>query len=140
MLRLERVQHKALRKISFFDAEPISRFSNDYSRVSLKHKIPSLSSLFDSIDSIYVYKIMSNNSTDCPLRKSLPLNTLFYPTRYFQPLYPPVPKNVFATKDPIFRLCKLGNIIALHKPLLIAWNITNNVASNLINSFTLNFC
>ena len=41
----------------------------------------------------------------------------------------------FCTKDPFYRLCFLGNNITLYKPFLTSWNISNNVATNIINSF-----
>ena len=139
LTRLERVQHKALRRISFLDGAPINRFSHDYSRVSLKFNIPSLTSLYDSIDSIYIYKIMYNSQTNNPIKNMLPLNSAPYPTRYYLPFYTPIRKNNFSCRDPIYRFCDSGNKIVLFKPFLSNWNITINVASNLINSFILNF-
>ena len=121
ILRLERIQHKALRRIASLDDSPIHRFSHDYSAVSKKYNIPSLYSFFDSIDCICVYKIMSNTN------------------RNNQPFYPPIPKNIFSRKDPIYRLCFLGNKLALLRPSLIEWNLSNNVASNIINLVFLNY-
>ena len=138
--RLERVQHKALRKIAFIDGTPMSRFSHDYSNVATKFNIPSLSSFYEGFDSVFVYKIMSNNLSNNFLKSLLPLNVATYPTRFFHPFYPPLIKNVFSMKDPIFRLCTLGNQIALNKPFLITWKVSNNVASNVICSYIHNYC
>ena len=139
MLRLERVQHRALRKITFLDDAPMHRFSHDYTAVSSKFNIPSITSLFDSIDSIYVYKTMSNSKNLNPLKSLLPLNTASYPTRFHLPFRAPIPRNAFSTKDPIYRLCKLGNNIKLHKSFHTDWNISNTVATNLINTFILDY-
>ena len=138
--RLERIQHKALRKISFLDGVPIHRFCHDYSKVSSKFSIPSVTSLYDSIDSIYLYKIMYNSQSNNPIKDLLPLNSAPYPTRHYLPFYTPLLKNNFSTRDPICRLCYSGNRIVLFKPFLSNWNITVNVASNLINTFTLDYC
>ena len=122
------------------DGSPIHKFSHDYSSVALKFNIPSITSLFDSIDSIYVYKIMKSSINNDRLKILLPLNEAPYQTRFFQPFYPPIPKNVFSMKDPIFRLCTLGNKLCLLKPTLNNWEVSINIASNIISSELLNYC
>ena len=107
MSRIETVQDEALRKMSFLD------------------------------DSIYIYKIKSNSQTNNILKDLLPMNPTNYTTRFHLPFYPPIPKNSFSVKDPVFRVCTLGNNIALHKPFLTHWNDSVNVAVNIINSVSL---
>ena len=89
------MQHRALRKISFFDGAPMHRFSHDYSKIALKFNISSLTSLFNSIDSIYLAKTMSNSKKMNPLKNLLPLNTAHYPTRYCLSFRAPIPRNAF---------------------------------------------
>ena len=82
---------------------------------------------------------MSNSKNLNPLKSLLPLNSALYPTRFHLSFRAPIPRNAFSTKDPIFRLCKLGNKIELYRSFLTNWNISNNVATNLINSFMLDY-
>ena len=140
MYRLEIIQHKALRRIAFLDGSPMNRFSHDYSRIALKYNIPSLTSFFEATDSLLVYKIMSSTNSNNTLKNLLPINSSNYVTRFQLPFYPQILRNVFSMKDPVVRLCILGNNMALFKPFLVQWNVTINTATNIINSIFLNYC
>ena len=93
--RLVHIQHKVLRKLSILDGMPIHKFCHDYTAPSLKYKLPSINSLFDSHEGLLIYKIMSNNITSQYLKFLILLNIKTYTTRYWVPLKTPTPKSRF---------------------------------------------
>ena len=56
---LEKVQHRAIRHLSYLSDQPMHIFSHDYSTLGKKFMIPTVASVLRSNDAIYVYKIMS---------------------------------------------------------------------------------
>ena len=62
--RLETVQHKFLRYLSFKNGQPMDPFSHDYSSIMSLFKVPSLKSNRESRDAILAFKLI-NEWVDC---------------------------------------------------------------------------
>ena len=65
---------------------------------------------------------MSNNVICQPLKGLIPLNNKSYNTRFWVPLNTPNPKSRFHTRDPIYRLCTIGNTLIISKNFLVNWD------------------
>lgn len=136
---LESVQHSMLRHLTWVNGEPLHRFCHDYNHLGLQYELPTIKSLFDYNDAIFLYKVFSN-SIRCPeIRNRFKMNSKPRALRHYNLFYTALPTSRLITRNPIFRLSKLGNWLTYEKPVLRNFDLEIGVSKNIIKNLILSF-
>lgn len=112
---ISKIQNRVLRHLAYVDHNPMHRFSHDYSQTSKKFNIPTLKSVMDLNDVKTMIKIC-NLKLEC----GSIINDLPWDARDPQmvtrsinlPFYLNVNSAKYLDNDPIYRMCKLTNMIS----------------------------
>ena len=120
--QIEKIQHKILRYMAFKDKLQFNKFCHDYSNLMLKYELPSILSLFKANEAIFLYKIMSGSINCVSLNNLLPRNNNRISMRKSLYFYPNLPLIKLYERDPIYRLCVIGNNLLIKKPFLSSFD------------------
>ena len=112
-VNIERVQHKALRHLTYLSGNPMSRFDHDYAAVGETFGLPTILSSMVASDNVLTFKIMSNGVQCSELKSLFPVNNPTYSLRHNQPFYHNVAITRHAENNPIYRLCVCYNPLSL---------------------------
>ena len=109
MQRLEKIQHKALRKIAFLDGNAMDRFSHNYTFIANKFLIPSISSFFDYCDLLFLYKISTNSLCKSIRDIYITFEDVDYSLRFKKPFKEKFSSSKFMHQDPYIRIPYIYN-------------------------------
>ena len=99
--------------------------------------MPSITSLYDSYDVLYLYKIIYFKKVASPVRILFPINSLIYPTKNFFPFYLNSAVSRFMSRDPVYKLSSIDNKVVAAISFLINSYITINSSYSIVNSIFL---
>ncbi len=105
--RIESVQHKFFRQLSYRLGCGMMYYDHDYRRLSQLTGICSLESFRDYLDILYLYKIIYDFVDSKYLFSSIKLNTVTKNLRFPRPFDVELDRSNFMNKSFIFRSCNL---------------------------------
>lgn len=79
--RFEKLQHKCIRRLAYLSGEPMHRFDHDYAHNSKKFQVPTVESVFNYNNLIFMYKVMTIPNCNFIVQKYLPIATTKYSLR-----------------------------------------------------------
>lgn len=136
---LESIQHKMMRYLSFIIHKPLHRFNHDYTDLGLIFDLPTIKTLLDYNDAIYLYKIFCGYISCNDLKFSFKLNNKVVALRHHNLFYLDLPSSHLISRNPIYRMSKLGNFLLREKPLLANFDLDISVAKKVIKDLILRF-
>lgn len=104
MNRLEKIQHKALRKIAYMDGNAMDRFNHNYNFISTKYQIPSISSFLDYSDLLFLYNVVTNPTCSDIKDCYLIFEKFDYSLRFIKPFKEKFFSCKFMLQDPFIRI------------------------------------
>lgn len=112
MYRIEKIQHKALRRISYVSGSPMHWSDHSYGEIMSLMRIPTVQSFFDYQDLIFVYKLTTNPHCKNYATDYLKMNNCddeSYNLRVKLPFTEELIKRNYILKDPFIRCVRKYN-------------------------------
>ena len=134
---LERIQHKAVRRLSHFTPNKMNWIDHDYYYHSKLFDLPTIKSLHDSLDLITLYKIMHIKKLKNLFLDILPLNNRKIVIRHASPFYLISLDHNLLKINPLYRMCYETNSFIKLKPFLIEFDLQPETVSILIDKIKL---
>ena len=139
IIRLEKVQHRVLRRLASLSGNPMSRYDHNYDSAAESFSLASIHTSMIASDNIFTYRIMSGQVRCNELRQLLPLNNPGYTLRNSLQFYPEIPSSRHSEGNPIYRLCRCFNEFSLKLDSFPGFNIEEIRMNTLIKKNTLTY-
>ena len=139
IIRLEKVQHRVLRRLASLSGNPISRYDHNYDSAAESFSLASIHTSIIASDNIFTYRIMSGLVRCNQLRQLLPLNNPDYTLRNSLQFYPEILLSRHSERNPIYRLCRCFNEFSLKLDSFPVFNIEEIKMSSLNKKNTLTY-
>ena len=137
--RLECIQHKVLRYLSYKNGYPMNRFDHVYSNQAIRYNLPTINSSMISADHIFIHKIMVNEINSAEISNLVPRNNLNYSLRSNQPFYIYPYHHNYMRTNPITRMCCVSNDYYKKAESPIGFNLKSNRVAITLKQFHIKY-
>ena len=105
--------HRFLRYLSYYTANPMSPLEHDYSKLSQEFNVKTLKSIHDSIDILFVNRILTNHYIPDHLKSLFMDRQINYNLRNCRPIEESHSSGDFVFHSPLHRLRREWNKLSL---------------------------